>query len=199
MVRAVAFSLLVVLAALAGCGKKTDTPTAADGGAPPRTDKDRLQGVWAVESIDLGDPKLNAKVKELTKVRVQFRGDRIGTGPSGAIREDKSFALDESADPKVMAVTHLGADGKPMPPPFPDSTYKAFPHEWLYKFDGDVLVLAQIDFAVFTEKAPERPTGFTPRPHKPGTPGVTIVRLKKTDEAATEPAPRPAPARGTRR
>jgi uncharacterized protein (TIGR03067 family) len=190
--------MAALIAIAVGCSKKSD-PTSNSGGTPDEVvsvDKERLQGVWAVESIDTGDP--NQKLRPGDKIedfRFHFQGDRLGKGKVDRVTQPMSFQLDDSVDPKVMTVTYLGKDGLPYNDRGPGVVSKepAPSREWLYKFDGDDLVLAVPEHTVFSPPIP-RPTDFTPYPTsaKPGEPsvmGVTIFRLKKTNEnPAFEPA-----------
>jgi len=57
--------------------------------------------------------------------------------------------------------------------------------EWIYKFDGDTLVIA------LTKGSDKRPTEFKPQARSGANGGVTVVKLKKTDEAfIAAPTPR---------
>ena len=188
---------VVLFAALAGapvgCDRAAPAPAPAPEPAPPRaqTDKERLQGVWAIESIDTGDPKLKLP-EDFKKLRYQFRGDRIDTGLAGKFRRYAAVEVNDRTDPKVLTVTLLDLAGKPFRP---EGTFQAHPREWLYKFDGDTLVLAKADAAVFAEKPPARPTGFEPKlPDKTGG-GVTVLRLKKTADPVTDPTPPQTPGK----
>jgi uncharacterized protein (TIGR03067 family) len=181
----------LLLAGFAGCSDKPP------GGAPAApADAERLQGVWAVESVEAGDPKLKLPDDvDRTKIRMQFRGDRIAGGVAGNLFETGSFVLDESANPRVMSVTPLEG-GQPVRPQ-PGSPFQVFPRDHLYKFDGETLVIAVPQVAIFTEKPPERPTDFAPRLDENGRAKVIVMRLVRTDEAVVE-AP-PSPARSTKK
>ncbi len=179
------------LLSVAGCS--TGRPTAPTEDDPkPATDLDRLQGVWAVESFDAGDPKgklpPGLKVEDM---RTQFVGNEMGMGVAGRITGRMSFSLQENANPKVMTVTHLGEDGQPRRSDGPKGLVPggkpAAPRDCIYKFEGDFLVVAEPIYAVFYDKPMKRPADFTAissssKPGEPPVNGVTIVRLRKTDE-----------------
>jgi uncharacterized protein (TIGR03067 family) len=196
----------VVLAVLIGCSKKTEPA------APVITDKDRLQGVWAVEWIDRGRGATEADLEKLVSTkeekeelaweldrvrqgRIEFKAERVTMALSGWEREEFTFALDETQDPKVMILTvpppkteqrpaRLGTGKSAGPPPAerppPDERL-----EWIYKFDGEVLIIALIEGGA-------RPTQFKARRkvNPTGEPGVTVLTLKKTE---IPPKPDPGP------
>jgi uncharacterized protein (TIGR03067 family) len=144
--------------------------------------------------MDAGSPEEDPTPEKLRDDRLQIGGDRL-TIVEGKDhhRESFSFTLDVSSDPKVMTLITLGDDGKPTKEKM----------EWIYKFEGDTLVVAFIKggdagrLADFNGAAWAKVT--------PGKPGVTRVRLKKTTEAPpADPIPRSqttmrttAPRRGT--
>lgn len=173
-----------LLAFALGCGKPTPTPNAP--GAPEPTDRERLQGTWGVVWMDSGnganEAELKAKLKdfdvteeelareldEVRQGRITFKDDRMNFS-IGDGRFECTFALDETQNPKVMKLTLVdGANGPKT-------------GEWLYKFEGDSLIVA------YTEKGGARPPGFAARRHespalrKPGVLAVFVLTLKKTD------------------
>jgi uncharacterized protein (TIGR03067 family) len=202
--RFAAFVILSALTALvAGCGKPTGSQSGPDGG--PRgdgSDQDKLQGVWAVEKYDTGEPDRGPPADEIQKVRVHFDGNKIRM--NGRLKF--SMVLDTASNPKVMIVTEVNEDGKPQER-FGGEKGEIERVEWLYKFDGDSLVLAILD------GPGKRPSNFTPRPSSGDRPFITggpkgvktikddnyvpavnILRLQKTDEAPpAPPKPRPGP------
>jgi uncharacterized protein (TIGR03067 family) len=206
--RRAAFVLLATLTALvAGCGKKPGPQSGPEGSTPQggESDQEKLQGVWAVEKLDAGDPKLSPSTEVVQKMRVHFDGTKVWM--DGRLRY--SMVLDTASNPKVMIVNRLNEDGQPEQ--FGGEKGQVERNEWLYKFDGEILVLA-----VVLGKA-KRPTNFTPQPSSGrldivGTPGkgvptvnednyvpaVSILRLKKTNEAPPIPKPRPSLPQGTR-
>lgn len=184
-------SLVLLAAFLAGC-QKLEQSFAPPGSGNNAGDRDRLQGVWAVESVDTGDPK--AKLPpglKLEDMRTQFVGNEMLVTLAGRPMQRMSFGLQETAEPKVLVITYLGDDGQPKRPSGPAGPIPggkpAPPRDWIYKFDGEILVVAQPDYAIFYDKPMKRPVDFAPIPSsfKPGHPpvnGVTITRLKKTTE-----------------
>jgi uncharacterized protein (TIGR03067 family) len=166
--RTTALVLFVALTAFAaGCGKKPDpAPEPVGGGGPPApTDKDRLQGVWKVESIDVDLKHRNKpRPNEFKTVRFQFEGDRLTLAQYGFVQSRTTFTLDPSQNPRVMTVTPARGND----PGF----LIAVSGEWLYKFEGETLVLA------VTKGSGPRPTEF--KPHAP--PEMTVpVRLQEVE------------------
>ena len=133
-----------------------------------------MQGVWKIESFDRGEEIPPGEREGLKEDRLQFEGDVLSIVESRSRHVDVyKFSLDWKSDPKVMQLTHTKDREK---------------SEWLYKFEGDTLVLAMF------ESGEPRPTEFVARPmsraaDKPRDMGVIIVRLRKTDEvpAGREP------------
>jgi uncharacterized protein (TIGR03067 family) len=205
--RTLAFILLAALTAFAvGCKKKTD-PTTGGGNIVPGSDQDRLQGVWAIESVEEAKKK-GQRPDDLTGVRFQFKGDRLTIFEGSRVDVVFAFTLDTAQDPKVMTLVELGHDGQPLrrgatrvgTAPRVDAG-EVQKEEWLYKFEGDTLVLA------VTKDPGPRPTEFKPRAGQPQVPAVFIAKLKKTDETPASdtqpprrasPTTRLAPRPGTR-
>ena len=207
--RTTAFVLLATLTAfVAGCGKKPGPQSGPEGDAPQGgSDQDRLQGVWAVEKFDAGDPERVPPPEELKAFRFHFDGGKLRIRDDGDFAS--SFVLDTASNPKVMIVTALDENGRPRKRFASEEIDRS---EWLYKFDGEALVLAVV------EGPGQRPSNFTPRPSSgrppaivatPGkgphtvkddnyVPAVHILRLKKTNEAPPTPKPRPNIPTGTR-
>jgi len=176
--RTAALLLFAALTASA-CQKKPDAP----GGGASVSDHDRLQGVWMIESADDGSQSNAPPPDDMKDDRLQFEGDHLTiVGPRDRVRF--SFALETSSDPKAIVLTELGDDGRP----------QSEKSEWIYKFDGDVLVVA------VPREAGGRPTEFRTRSgssEQPGRPreiGCTAMRLRKADE---KPADVPPPRRGS--
>lgn len=213
--RAIALVLLIGFSgAVAGCGKPQTAQTPPDSGkkadsqarpenrtpkngATPRvgnSDQERLQGVWAVEKYDAGNLITAPPSAVLKTMRYAFAGNKLrhyGEYRGKKYEENYSFALAGDSNPKGMNVTRLGEDGKPTHGTDSDT------EQWIYKLDGDHLILAIGD-------AKKRPTDFIPKPSsgpRPGTsgeetskkepyvPAIDVIRLKKTTESA--PAPNP--------
>ena len=142
---------------------------------------DRLQGVWAIESIEVADPKEKMSEDEMEWLRFEIKGDRMTILRKGTIRERMSFVLDRRVEPRVMRLTEVDDAGEP-------SDWRT--REWLYKFESDELVLA-----IVLNPGP-RPTEFKarkwvePEPGSFGIPAIIVVRLQKDEVAATEQARR---------
>jgi uncharacterized protein (TIGR03067 family) len=138
------------------------------------SETDRLQGVWAIESVEVADPKEKMSEDETEWLRLEFKGDRMTVSRKGAIKERMSFVLDRRVEPAVMRLTELDDAGDP---------YHRPEREWLYKFERDELVLS-----ISLNPGP-RPIEFKarkwvePEPGFFGIPAIIVVRLKKTDVA----------------
>ena len=185
--RTAALILLASLCALAvGCKKKPDTGTDESVRIVPGSDLERFQGVWGVEKMDSGrrvedfPPEEVARAMEsLKQSRFQFDSKSVSMNLLGR-QERASFVLDETQNPKAMYLTESREGG-------PASNRS----EWIYKFEGDYLVLA------FAEGG-QRPTEFKARAGQPvqrGVPeerGIHVIWLKKSDEL---PKPDPGPHR----
>jgi len=200
--RNITILLLAVLIGLTiGCGQK---PSATLPWSGPEqitgvSDLERLQGVWAVESMDMGDPKWLPPEDVTKSVRFQFQGNRLNMIAKG-IWERSSFTLHETVDPKVMTLIQVNDMGEPRKRPMTSEPKKK---EQLYKFEGDLLVIA------FCEGSDgPRPTEFKARsgnlnPKKPEEYAIVLIKLKKTnEEPKTDPGPQKMPAftnRGTSR
>ncbi|MBM3979318.1 MAG: TIGR03067 domain-containing protein [Planctomycetes bacterium] len=208
-------TLALALAALAGCGKKAETGAPSGAGG----DRDRLQGTWAIETFDEGRHQNHAKYEtledvrppnpadpeDIAAVRLTFDGDRLTIALYGETKDALTVVLDETANPKVLKLTEvLDADARPRgtfagtkrggPAPAREPEKQ----EWIYKFDGDKLVVA------FSKGGDgPRPTEFKARlrseENGKEVPRVTVVTLKKTD---APPPARPrytTTSRGTRK
>lgn len=165
--RSLAFGVLVV--ALVGCAKKAE-PTAAPG---PK-DRDRLQGVWAVESVEYAGELTPEARKQMTDSRLHIRDDRFALG-EGEIWEFSTFVVDSGREPKGLILSESDPDGKPLGSgkgiPKPARTRGA-----IYKFDGDKLVLAFLKVSDSDSVAP--PADFKAEPGQ----NVVVLRLVKTNE-----------------
>jgi uncharacterized protein (TIGR03067 family) len=144
----VAALILLVGVITSGCGCKRRPQGVADGGERPSAskDKERLQGVWAVVSTEFGD-KDEADV--FNSLRFSFVGDKltIAKGDDRG-REHHSYTLNTDTDPKVLMLSRLSNAR-------PDPSDNEKREEWLYKFEGDFLVLA------IPSGGGPRPTGFS--------------------------------------
>jgi uncharacterized protein (TIGR03067 family) len=192
------FALLLLTAVTAvGCSKKPDT--ASDSGTTASGDQSRLQGVWAVESLDAGAPIEDLKLEELLKTRFQFQGERLSI-VDGKHWERMSISLQEKSDPKVMVMTELNEKGEPERIMVTaNKSLDPKKQEWIYKFEGDLLVIA------IAKDEGARPTEFKGRarsfePGKPEVAPIFVVKLKKTNESsATDPGPQRMTTAASRR
>ncbi|MCE9530457.1 MAG: hypothetical protein K8T89_04900 [Planctomycetes bacterium] len=165
-------SLLTAAALIFVCSCSRKGPDAVSSPEPDSAerkaaaDSERLQGVWACESLDTGDPKQKLPPDlRVEDFRIHIKGNRLGKGLANGPLQHLSFTLQAGATPKVMTVTFLGKDGLPYNDRGPGAKSKdpAPSREWLYKFDGDKLVLAVLDAAIFSPPCPP-PADFVARP-----------------------------------
>jgi uncharacterized protein (TIGR03067 family) len=165
--RTITFCGLVVAATALGCGKSE--PTARD-----TTDKDRLQGVWAVESVECGVELAPQARQRMMDSRLHVHNDRFSLG-EGDNWEFSTFAADWNREPKGLILFECGPDGKPIGPtgglsPPPRT------RGWLYKFEGDKLVLAFLRASDMNSVPP--PADFKVEAGQ----DVMVLRLAKTNE-----------------
>src|SRR5262249_54299110 len=113
---------------------------------------------------------------EGNNARFQFVGDTMSRRESATdLGELFAATWDSEKNPKLLTLVPLGPDGKPQP---------GDTKRWIYKFDGDKLVIAY-------GYAPTPPVDFHPDPNN----GVIVLRLKKTDELPVVPQPAQPPRR----
>lgn len=207
--------LLAACAALAaGCTQNSRVPgTPEDKGPDAAADRAKLQGVWAIESLELPNgEKADERVKD---VRFVFDGVKFRIAEQGrSYAEQFAYALDTTVKPKVMILTELNDDGTPYRPGTARAgTFRAPAtaprgataagaqnpvdrQEWIYKFDGESLVVAfragrssgrPVDFKADNGQ-PGRTIGATGRAatvrFEPAATPTIVVRLRKTNEAA---------------
>ena len=202
MAKIVSLTLVVILvgAAALGCGKEPSgaPPDKGTSSNPATTgaggsDLERLQGVWAVESIDRVSAKTRTPEALATSVRYQFHGNKLNVIVLG-MWMSSTIKLDENSDPRVMVSTELDDKGEPRQRTAVDgrSTELAV-NELIYKLEGDTLVLAH-SIGV----GGPRPTEFQARAGKfkdesspPEVYPVEVIRLKKTNEPVKVPEPGP--------
>jgi uncharacterized protein (TIGR03067 family) len=205
--RSISLGLLAVIGvALSGCGKsethpaidstKKTRPQADQEGAPqggtgqgvgstPKVPHDlaRLQGIWRVEKYDAADPITAPPPAVLATMRYSFEGKKLQVERNildKKITETFTFELDLNSDPRGMLVTRVDEAGKPLQAPYIAN------EQWIYKWDGDDLVLAK--------SGPNRPSAFVPKPPSDRPPntggdekdteglnkyGVSVIHLKK--------------------
>ncbi|AMV28979.1 hypothetical protein VT84_31585 [Gemmata sp. SH-PL17] len=184
------FALFAVLIALgAGC-KKTEPSSSATGGGASETnsngpspdnalsDKERFQGVWKAASADNGKGP-----KELSGDRVprlQVEGDRLSLRESATDPGEPHVATwDSTKNPKTLTLNTIEPGGKP-------SARAA--QVWIYKFEGDAIVVAFSDGTTPTEFKAQVPS------QKPPAPMVTVLRFTKTTEKpVAQPVKPPQP------
>ena len=157
---------VVLFALAAGCGK---LPSAAD---PLAADRERFQGTWVVERLDTGSPQETARMfEDAREDRLRFEGETL-TVTSPRETERLTFALDAARSPRGLTITNPET-----------ATQPARSRRWIYRFDGDTLVLA---FRSDGTDAP--PDDFEPRRSSAaGEPGVTVVWLRKVGGPADAP------------
>ncbi len=162
------FACGVLVVALVGCGKKAEPP------ARSNPERDRLQGVWAVESLESGAELAPPARKHLTESKLHVREDRFALG-AGDEWEFATFVVDPGREPKGLILSESDPDGKPLGSgkgiPRPPRTRGA-----IYKFDGDTLVLALP--RVFDSDSVPAPADFKADPGK----NVLVLRFVKTTE-----------------
>lgn len=197
--RVSAFVLLAgLLGFVAGCGKKEGSsgPTATG-----PSDQDKMQGVWKIETIDVGgDPKEGPPKAFIEKMRFAVKGDRFYFIEDDGYAKEEQFTLDSTKEPKHMTSTRLDDDGKPLKRGrFKNGKYEESGDlvvENIYKFDGDKLVIAvsEGDKAVRpTEFKARVPDKFDPaNPDKPNY-GIAVLTLVKAGDTVPEIKKRPKP------
>ena len=178
--RAFAVGALAVGLAAVGCSKKADPTTRAT------TDKDRLQGVWAVESVEGGTELAPPARRRLTNARLHVRGNRFTFG-EGTDWDFYTFGADTGREPKSLVLFECDSEGNPPPAgkglPKPPRSRVV-----LYKFDGDKLVLAFLAGSDADSVPP--PADFRPD----AGPNAVVLRLVTTnEEPRTKWDPKPAP------
>lgn len=179
------FIPLVALAALvAGCSKEAEPATSA--GEPPRGapvwDRDRLQGVWAVESVAADPPTDAPRPEDVKTMRYRFQDDRLSVENRGRVTERYTVTVMGEEEPPVLSLTLANEKWEAARIQVGPKDFRTPENlEWPYKFDGDKLVLA-----VTTE--PGRPApDFKPRKRvsgRQGVPAVVIVTLTPMTEAS---------------
>jgi uncharacterized protein (TIGR03067 family) len=184
-----------------GCNKKPEQPPSiksdlVGNGEPSVSDVDRLQGVWRIESVDLGDLK-----KVLPPDRgalFRFEGDlftRIEA--QGDPGETFTFTLDASRNPKWMTLVRRTHTSTPAQATAKEPLLR---EEQIYQLQGDELMVAG-SIAVDLETS-SRPGEFQARPWahpqfgKPTLPGIIVWRLKKTHEPERSHESRQGTGRG---
>lgn len=159
---------------IVGCGRPTPTESGKPSAPAITGDAERLQGVWRVDSVDSGrkaeDYPPEQVARELEQVRkgsFSFTGDHLTVNLLGQT-DTFRFRIDESQAPKVLFLT-VEKEAGPQP------------LEWIYKFEGDVFVVA-------FKKGGGKPSEFkavdAPSVQEVGAgfvQPITVVRLKKTD------------------
>lgn len=192
---------LIPLFALVGCRGAEPEATVPDvlaEGVEPGSDLERLQGMWEIVDFQTARPGDGPDADKRQAIRLTFVGDKLTIGVGTDWKEQFTVVLDPTKDPRHMTVTEEG--GRPAPagtarigsgPQRPGGTGER--SEWIYKFEGDTLVIAVAD-----PNSP-RPTAFIPSgvrsasagtarstaPSGPTTSArVDVVRLRKTTFAA---------------
>lgn len=188
--RTAAFPTLCILVVLtAGCRK---TPPGSPGGEVPGPaldpEQEKFQGVWGVETWEaLTTPERNEVEKQKEKLaRFVFHKDRLAVcvppeprdAPVEAIPAEivASFTLHPDAQPKLLKAREFERVNETTVEPSGNDRA-----EWIYKFEGEVLVIATTEFTPIDAHR-MRATDFKPTPAARLEPGVSVVRLKKTKE-----------------
>ena len=157
---------LAALVALVGCSKNT---------APTRdtTERDRFRGVWAVESVECG-VELSAPARQrMMDSRLHVHENRFTLG-GGDQWEFYTFAVDGSGEPKKLLLHETKPDGSaPATKGIPKA---AKAKGWIYKFEGEKLVLAFLRDDSSDSVPP--PADFKAEPGQ----NVMVLRLVKTNE-----------------
>lgn len=198
------FALCAVALAVAvgGCKKKAPDTGEPSPPAPAGGDRARLQGMWTIEALDDGSPATEKEREKLKDARLKFEGDTL-TINERAEDIKFTFALDESKAPKVMTLTEAGERrpsratfagtkrGGSAPPAGAEPPAAARKWQWIYKFEGESLVVAFVKDGGDSGSAP---TEFKSRKGEFGpdkrVPAITVITLKKTDVPAPPREPR---------
>lgn len=210
---------LVALAACVGCRGTDGRPNEA---APPGSDLERMQGMWEIVAFETARPNEGPGPDKVKAIRLTFTADHLVIAVGPDYRTHFDVTLDPNKDPKRMTVVEVNGSyptngatvrsgatqGRPGTAPRVGTAPKGGPvdpltrSEWLYKFEGEQLVLAVAD------PGQPPPTDFKPRtftpastakdaaPASPPTGRVDIVRLQKTTVPGTG-GPRFGTAYGT--
>ena len=125
------------------------------------SDKDRLQGIWTVVSLDRSEPPLPANA--LKEMKLSFRGKAFYFGTS----EGGTCILNPTTSPKQIDM--IRDQGRVAA----DSLIGRIGQFGIYRFDGNQLVLCMGE-----EK--ERPTEFKPNPAYPTRMVVRLERVSAT-------------------
>jgi uncharacterized protein (TIGR03067 family) len=178
--RLAAFLVFAGLTGLAvSCGK-TDPgpPPFADDGPDVTADRNRLQGVWAIDTIETGK-EIDQSVEAVDAVRLTFTPDLLTMREKGrSPPENYRFVLATAREPKLLRLILVGDDGEPTPRRDAKTKEAGLqPWEWLYKFDGDALVVA------FRKGSDPRPHDFKAQSEAGGLAPVIVVRLKRLADA----------------
>lgn len=162
MVRFGTLAALVAIVALAvGCSKKAD-------------DKAKLQGEWAIVSIELPDVPANEKrgLEQLTALNVSVSGDRVTVShPGERGRVTAYFTISATKAPKEIDTTGatVSLDGN-------EDRDEHLEMHGIYKFEGDELVLA---LPIGKGRDLPRPTEFKPSQDAAAGHGVLVFHLRK--------------------
>jgi uncharacterized protein (TIGR03067 family) len=126
---------------------------AALAAAKENKDKDKLQGLWVVESREVNGKTTPAADLKALKVTIN---DGTITIDDGEKKQNIPYKIDPSRKPKSIDLANTGIDGKETTPA-------------IYELNGDSLKLC------WSEKTEERPTEFT---GKSGS-GQTLMVFKR--------------------
>jgi uncharacterized protein (TIGR03067 family) len=192
-----AFALLPLLA-LVGCSGAEPGNRSAEEQVGP--DEQRLLGMWEVIEFQAARPGEGPAPDKLQAIRLVFTSDRLTISVGTEWKEHFQYTIDPTRDPKWMTVVE--EDGRPRPTPGTNRTTApaaAYPggerSEWIYKFEGDTLVIAvadpgaprPLDFTprAFSAGGAPQAAGAAPQPAAGGR--VDVIRLRKTTMPAGGP------------
>jgi RNA polymerase sigma factor (sigma-70 family) len=112
--------------------------------AAPKTDLDRLQGVWKLDHAEINGGTAR-NLEALKKVRLVIKGDKITLGKDEGHDETGSIKVDSTKQPKEIDLILTGPAGNPLTNP------------GIYKLDGDKLTIC---YAPHLDNGQDRPTEF---------------------------------------
>lgn len=183
--RPAALVLLAALALAAGCRTKTEPGTPKS--VALTGDLALIQGEWRLHSVDEERGPPIGPYPPHVAFRVRFDGDTCTVNESGNWPSRFTVTLLEDRDPKVMKLTEIvettgkrygstrrNADRQT--PRDPDRL------EWLYKFDGEHLVVAFHPGAMTPAPAELKAREPKLESGKLKAPGVVVLTLQRVED-----------------
>ncbi len=186
---------LFALLATVGCNGADpgDRSGDVDSGIEPGSDLAQIQGMWEITAFNAARPGDGPGPEKAKAIRLIFQGNKLTISVGSDYQAHFEVTLHPEANPKRMTVIESDGSGNNARPGTAKSkgTVRATARsedqsEWLYKFEGETLVLAVAD------PGQPAPKDFTPRAFgglagtakgsspAPTTGRVDIIRLKKT-------------------